>query len=277
MNATRDRTCVRCFALCGFFSELQMERWICEQLQSLSAHSVARGPRGHLISWGTLPMLVSLVFPFHYSSKYSPDFHSDFIAQRKRFRYVTFWSVAQAQKSISSDWVPLWILPTPPFRTPHLSPEFFVRRAVVLTVFISKLLDPIGLNFSVLHVVSSSNFKFRILLHLFSIFCSMFIECHCSVSEIYATLSALIGCMEMVISGIMFPNSGKYGRWALGGQHLANPSAWQKWSLIKNRKIADLSSTGNRLGQNGTKNRGEIDWYRQDLTFQRKLNCWQAI
>ena len=28
----------------------------------------------------------------------------------------------------------------------------------------------------------------------------------------------------MVISGIMFPNSGKYGRWALSGQHLANPS-----------------------------------------------------
>ena len=75
-----------------------------------------------------------------------------------------------------------------------------------------------------LHVVSSSNFKFRILLHFFSIFCSMFIECHCSVNEIYATLSALIGCMEMVISWIMFPNSGKYGRWALSGQHLANPS-----------------------------------------------------
>ena len=90
INAARDRTCLRCFALCGFFSELQMERWISEQLQSLSAHSVARGPRGHLISWGTLPILVSLVFPFHYSSKYSPDFHSDFIAQRQRFRYVTF-------------------------------------------------------------------------------------------------------------------------------------------------------------------------------------------
>ena len=37
INATRDRTCLRCFALCGFFSELQMERWISEQLQSLSA------------------------------------------------------------------------------------------------------------------------------------------------------------------------------------------------------------------------------------------------
>ena len=125
INATRDRTCLRCFALCGFFSELQMERWICEQLQSLSAHSVARGPRGHLISWGTLPMLVSLVFPFHYSSKYSPDFHSDFIAQRQRFRYVTFCSVAQAQKSISSDWVPLWIPPTPPSAPPIYRLIFF--------------------------------------------------------------------------------------------------------------------------------------------------------
>ena len=46
INATRDGTCLRCFALCGFFSELQMERWISEQLQSLSAHSVARGPGG---------------------------------------------------------------------------------------------------------------------------------------------------------------------------------------------------------------------------------------
>ena len=132
INATRDRTCVRCFALCGFFSELQMERWISEQLQSLSAHSVARGPRGRLISWDTLPMLVSLAFPFHYSSKYSPDFHSDFIAQRQRF-----CSVAQAQKSISSDWVPLWIPPTPASAPPIYRLIFFVRRAVVLTVFIS--------------------------------------------------------------------------------------------------------------------------------------------
>ena len=65
----------------------------------------------------------------------------------------------------------------------------------------------------------------------------MFIECHCSVSEIYATLSALIGCMEMVISWIMFPNSGKYGRWALSGQHLANPSAWQKCHKSKAAKL----------------------------------------
>ena len=111
INAPRDRTCVRCFALCGFFSELQMERWICEQLQSLSAHSVARGPGGRLISWGTLPILVSLVFPFHYSSKYSPDFHSDFIAQQQRFRQGTACSAAQAPELISSVWVPLWIPP----------------------------------------------------------------------------------------------------------------------------------------------------------------------
>ena len=113
INAPRDRTCVRCFSLWGFFSELQMERLICEQLQSLSAHSVARGPGGRLISWGTLPILVSLVFPFHYSSKYSPDFHSDFIAQQLHFCHVPFCS----KESIISDWVPLWIPPTP---LPHL-------------------------------------------------------------------------------------------------------------------------------------------------------------
>ena len=100
--------------------------------------------------------------------------------------------------------------------------------------------DSIGLNLSVLHVVSSSNFKFRILLHLFSIFCSMFIECYCSVNEIYATLSALIGCMEMVISRIMFPNSGKYGRWALSGQHLANPSTHPPDKSARKSKTAKL-------------------------------------
>ena len=50
-----------------------------EQLRGLSTRSVARGPGGKPISWGTLPILISLVFPFHYSHKCSPDFHSDFI------------------------------------------------------------------------------------------------------------------------------------------------------------------------------------------------------
>ena len=101
-----------------------------EQLQVLSTRSVARGPGGRLISRGTLPMLVSLVFPFHYSSKYSLDFHSDFIAQRQCFCHVTVCSVAQALELISSDWVPLFI------SSPHLSPTFFVRLAVALIIFI---------------------------------------------------------------------------------------------------------------------------------------------
>ena len=54
-----------------------------EQLQVLSTRSVARGPGGKLISGGTLPILISLVFPFHYSHKCSPDFHSDFIGPNR--------------------------------------------------------------------------------------------------------------------------------------------------------------------------------------------------
>ena len=56
-----------------------------EQLRGLSTRSVARGPGGKPISWGTLPILIFLVFPFHYSHKCSPDFHSDFIGPTVMF------------------------------------------------------------------------------------------------------------------------------------------------------------------------------------------------
>ena len=64
----------------GCFLELQIEHH--EQLQGLSMRSGARAPRGRLISGGTLPILV---FPFHYSHKCSPDFHSDFMAPTMMF------------------------------------------------------------------------------------------------------------------------------------------------------------------------------------------------
>ena len=44
----------------------------------------------------------------------------------------------------------------------------------------------------------------------------------------------------MVISWIMFPNSGKYGRWALSGQHLANPSTHPPDKSARKSKTAKL-------------------------------------
>ena len=70
----------------GCFLELQIEHH--EQLQGLSMRSVARAPRGRLISGGTFDLMGTLpilVFPFHYSHKCSPGFHSDFMAPTMMF------------------------------------------------------------------------------------------------------------------------------------------------------------------------------------------------
>ena len=49
-----------------------------------SVHALCgkRSRGGELISGGALPMLISMVFPLHYSHKCSPDFHSDFMAHQ---------------------------------------------------------------------------------------------------------------------------------------------------------------------------------------------------